>query len=421
MRASCRPSMPSTDARIGTRNVVILMWAVAAFSLYVSFGLNSLSTDDAMRLVEVRDFLAGQSWFDLTQYRLNPPAGVEMHWSRLIDLALALLIKSGAMVVSRPAAEAAALVVWPTAMLLVFLAGVSRLARELAGHTAARVAVVFAVLMAPVLQHFRAGAIDHHNVQLALTIWSLALFARLPARPRDSAIAGALSALSVAIGQEMVAAVAVLAAVVGLRWVVAGEDTKHATIAYAMALAAGSLVLGVATIAPARYFAVDCDAISIAQVGALGLGGFGLTALAVMPRLNSVASRMFAAAALAALIAAAVEIGAPQCLGDPYGKLDPRLITLWLASVSEGRNIYCWRAICRSRYRRISAFRWQRWCSARSGARVKADRSAGAGSPAPPPRRCSCCPPPGNCASPPPPMRWAPCWSLPHCCKCFRP
>jgi hypothetical protein len=328
------------EPRSETRIFLILMWAVALFSLYMSAGANSLSTDDAMRLVEVRDFLAGQGWFDLTQYRLNPPTGVETHWSRLIDLPLALIIEAGSMFVKTAVAERVALIIWPSALLLVFLAGVSRLACELAGHVAARVALVFSVLMAPVLQHFRTGAIDHHNAQLALTIWSIAFFARQPSRPRDAAVAGGLCALSVAIGQEMVPAVAALAVTVGLRWAVEGKPCKHTTIAYAVALAAGSLILALATVAPAKYLTVDCDALSIAQVGALGLGGFGLAALAMMPRLDSFFGRTIAATGLAALLAAALKFGAPQCLGDPYASLDPRLIDLWLSSVSEGRNIY---------------------------------------------------------------------------------
>ena len=40
---------------------------------------NALSTDDAMRLVEVRDLIGGQSWFDLFQYRMDPPSGLSMH------------------------------------------------------------------------------------------------------------------------------------------------------------------------------------------------------------------------------------------------------------------------------------------------------------------------------------------------------
>src|SRR3974390_1013609 len=51
-----------------------------------------LDSDDALRMAEVRDLLAGQSWFDLTQYRMTPPHGVAMHWSRLIDAPLAGMI-----------------------------------------------------------------------------------------------------------------------------------------------------------------------------------------------------------------------------------------------------------------------------------------------------------------------------------------
>jgi len=39
---------------------LLLIWAVTALTLVVTFGTTSLSTDDAMRMVEVRDFLAGQ-------------------------------------------------------------------------------------------------------------------------------------------------------------------------------------------------------------------------------------------------------------------------------------------------------------------------------------------------------------------------
>src|ERR1700722_5639577 len=116
-------SLPEPRPEI--RTFLILMGAVTAFSLYLGSGLNSLSTDDAMRLVEVRDLLAGQGWFDLTQYRLNPPTGVEMHWSRLIDLPLAALIEFFSMFLSRSLAEQVVLAVWPTALLLVFLAGIS--------------------------------------------------------------------------------------------------------------------------------------------------------------------------------------------------------------------------------------------------------------------------------------------------------
>ncbi|HMA50771.1 MAG TPA: hypothetical protein VKP60_13520, partial [Magnetospirillaceae bacterium] len=52
-------------------------------------GLVFSDTDDHMRLQQVRDWMAGQSWFDVTQYRMNPPTGMLMHWSRLLDVPLA--------------------------------------------------------------------------------------------------------------------------------------------------------------------------------------------------------------------------------------------------------------------------------------------------------------------------------------------
>jgi hypothetical protein len=332
-------STASHDQRRDARIFLLLMWAVAVFSLCLAWGINSLSTDDAMRLVEVRDLLAGQRWFDMTQYRLDGPSGVVSHWSRLVDLPLALIIKSVSIVASTAFAEKVALVVWPTALLLVFMAGVSRLARELGGHAAARLALVLAVLMAPVLQNFRTGAIHHHNVQLTLMIWALAFFVRMPSRPGDAVAAGFLGALSIAVGQEMVPAVAALASVVGLHWVVVGDGCKRATAAYAVTLAAAAVALGVSTVPLADYLTVDCDAISIGQVGALAIGGFGLAVLTTLPWLTSIVGRAIAAVGLAALVAVFVRTSAPQCLADPYAQLDPRLAALWLASVNEARSL----------------------------------------------------------------------------------
>ncbi|MFX7747817.1 hypothetical protein ABTK03_20785, partial [Acinetobacter baumannii] len=49
-------------------------------------------TDDNMRLMQVRALLHGQGWYDLRQYRLNPPQGFDIHWTRIVDLPIAALI-----------------------------------------------------------------------------------------------------------------------------------------------------------------------------------------------------------------------------------------------------------------------------------------------------------------------------------------
>src|ERR1700694_2756479 len=324
-----------------TRTLLFVIWAATALSyLAASFSAGeTLSTDDAMRLVQVRDLLAGQGWFDLTQYRLSPPDGVAMHWSRLIDLPLAALIRTGAMVLPQALAERVATIVWPAALLLIFLAGAARLARELAGDAAARLALIFAALTAPVLQHFRPGAIDHHNAQLALLVWSLALMARAPVRPREAALAGLLCAISLAIGQEMAPGIAAIAAVTALRWVARGEAAKHATAGFALAFAAATLAFFAATVPPARYASAACDALSILQVAAAGIGGIGLAALTRARALSSAGRRFAALAALGLLLGATMGFAFPACLSDPFGLLDPRLSELWLSNVNATRSI----------------------------------------------------------------------------------
>src|SRR6185369_17956467 len=60
-------------------------------------------TDDALRLVLVRDLLSGHAgWWDQHFTRLQPPLGMDLHWSRLVDGGLALL-ESGFRLFLQPA------------------------------------------------------------------------------------------------------------------------------------------------------------------------------------------------------------------------------------------------------------------------------------------------------------------------------
>ncbi len=65
-------------------NPAILLWLLAAFGfatmiapadLGMVIHLRVPDPDDAMRLVEVRDLVNGQGWFDLVQHRFGPPPG----------------------------------------------------------------------------------------------------------------------------------------------------------------------------------------------------------------------------------------------------------------------------------------------------------------------------------------------------------
>ena len=76
---------------------VLRMWGLLALMILLVSASRILEwrfpdPDDIMRLVEVRDLLGGQGWFDLDQYRIDPLREVPMHWSRLVDLPLAIII-----------------------------------------------------------------------------------------------------------------------------------------------------------------------------------------------------------------------------------------------------------------------------------------------------------------------------------------
>src|SRR5690349_7039755 len=109
----------SAEATRGPHFAVLvgLAWLVIVVDLIVKHwaatGLTLSDTDDAMRLVQMRDFLHGQGWFDMHQARLGPPAGYDSHWSRLIDAGLAGLFLLFQHFVDPALAERLMRVVWP--------------------------------------------------------------------------------------------------------------------------------------------------------------------------------------------------------------------------------------------------------------------------------------------------------------------
>src|SRR6478609_127842 len=118
-----RAHTPASLDRISPWLLVFAAWGAALLfgGLPPTLGVAFRDTDDAMRLVQVRDLMAGQGWFDLVQHRLDPANPVPMHWSRLIDAPLALLIRAFGLVADGAAAERLAMATWPALVLLAAL------------------------------------------------------------------------------------------------------------------------------------------------------------------------------------------------------------------------------------------------------------------------------------------------------------
>src|SRR3546814_13097967 len=84
-----------------------------------------------MRLRQVRGLLDGQGWYDLRQYRLNPPGGFDIHWSRLVDLPIAGLILLFKPFVGTGEAERLACGIAPLLPLSITMGGVAFTVRRL--------------------------------------------------------------------------------------------------------------------------------------------------------------------------------------------------------------------------------------------------------------------------------------------------
>ncbi|MDB5510615.1 MAG: hypothetical protein JWR08_98, partial [Enterovirga sp.] len=161
--------------------VALALLAVAAFLLNAPFAtvvrdLTLPDNDDTMRLVQVLDLIHGQGWFDKVQHRYMPPAGAPTHWSRLVDLPLALGIAALRPLVGERLAAGLVAAAWPPLLLAAYLAGLWFAARRWFGVRAAWLAVLAAPQLATI-GLFSPGRIDHHNLQilamlgLAVALW----------------------------------------------------------------------------------------------------------------------------------------------------------------------------------------------------------------------------------------------------------
>ena len=322
--------------------ILIALIAVMHSVWYVDYV--GKDNDDVMRLVMVRDLLGGQGWFDLFQSRLGLEGGTLMHWSRLIDLPIAGLIAFFSLFLGQTNAEAAALFVWPvlTALLVFYAtaAGARALAGPQHGKAASVIAVMAAFLFVLSINRFRPGAIDHHNVQLAIMATIAACLVQPGYRTSTFAFAGFLSAMAIAIGAETTPHIAVVCAVVAVLWLVRGHAVEKAVSAFSLSMALSLTGVFYLTIPPSRYTMVACDALSanFYVLGVVGAGGLFLAAALLSKR--STALRASGLSAIAAATGILAILIAPQCLGNPLANLDPLLVDMWLNSVTEAQPFF---------------------------------------------------------------------------------
>jgi hypothetical protein len=319
---------------------LLLVWLIACACLIYgrwagirTFGLGD--TDDNMRIMEVRAWLAGQPWYDLRQYRLNPPYGADIHWSRLVDLPIAGLKLALTPLLGGAAAERAAVTVAPLLPLAVAMAAVAVTARRLIAPWAFALAWALLFCAASPRAMWTPLRIDHHGWQLAFLAWAVAGLLD-PKRARGGLVLGLATALSVAIGLEMLLYLALAGAMAVLLWI--RDPAESRRLATYGASLAGGTALGYLLFASNANRAPMCDALSPVWLSALVAAGAVAVVLALLP-LRSWALRLAAAAVAGAVVAAAFALAWPHCLGR-LENVSPEAERLWLVNVREARPIY---------------------------------------------------------------------------------
>ena len=262
--------------------IAVFKAIVAGFGIHENFA--GRGNDSVMRLLTVRDWLAGQGWYDVAQYRLMPPEGVSLHWSRYIDAGMASIIIPASLFLPMTQAEMLAVTVWPTALLIISTLVIGFGTRRVFGAWAACFAMMCTVCW-PVLSstHVSAGDVDHHNVQmLMMTLMAFAVV--WPSRPYVAGIVGGLAAaVSLAVGLESLVFIVGLGAVAFVRAAVENaRPQRQFLVTFCVSLTIASVVLWLGQTGPAIRMDLMCDQLAPPTLMLVGIACMACIALVLI-------------------------------------------------------------------------------------------------------------------------------------------
>jgi hypothetical protein len=335
--------MGETDQGVLERHwklLLLLLWLVICAALiairWKAIHWFSLSdTDDNMRMMQVRDMLRGQDWFDLRQYRMNPPVGANIHWSHLVDLPIAGLILLAKPFVGGAIAEKFAIAVAPLLPLGVVLAALSVIARRLIAPGVWILGALIFFCHVTAMTYFMPTRIDHHGWQLAAIGWVVAGLVD-PMRMRGGVVAGTATALSFVIGMEMLPWLAIAGAAIGLQWIMNANYGPRMR-GYALALS-GTVALGYAAFTSYDNAVPRCDALTPVWLTTLIVASVCYFLLSLFP-VPKRSTRILLIGLAGLIVAGFYALVWPACVG-PLEQVSPEMQKLWLSHISESKPLY---------------------------------------------------------------------------------
>ncbi|MGC1271793.1 MAG: hypothetical protein WA842_14480 [Croceibacterium sp.] len=312
-------------------------WALLRIALLPVTGWDPSDPDDFMRLQEVRDWLNGQPWYDVAQYRMDPPHGASMHWSRLVDLPIAALIFALRTVLPQAQAELWAMVWVPLLYLLPALFALRAIALKLGLSGLSLVFVLLLLPLFPLLPgNFGPLRIDHHTAQSVAAVVCGALLVHAPSR-LAAALCGIVGAAWIAISLEALPLLVVLGGLYGLRYWLRGD---RSLVWYLGALALAAPLLSLATRPLSAFAEPYCDILRPGHMATFAAAALLAGGLAFAPGRGTAKGRLLGLALIPLVCGPLAFASLGTCAADPFGALDPLLKTYWHNFIPEGVPIW---------------------------------------------------------------------------------
>jgi len=363
VKSPCHPASATTPATRRAWRLILTLLALIMAGLclrgasqgqYVP-GLPFHDPDDVMRMLQVLALYDGGDWYDLTQPRINPPAGLAMHWSRLPDLPLLGVLSLTAPWLGRDLAIQVTLISVPVLLGVAYFLALIWAARPLTGQGGGPLAGLIVLVAAIPQIAFQAGRVDHHGWQLLLAILVAGAVLRLAVREYRlwpaALLGGGAAALGLWVGAEAIPVLAFAAAALTLVWWRAGRWAADRLALLGLSALIGTLLILPLALPPGGRVAAACDAfslVSVALAAAVALFGLGAAlaeglATGRLPRMNrpppvSGTSGIAATLTPGRRVLVAVLLGLPMlgllillfphCLAGPYGELSPAALRL---------------------------------------------------------------------------------------------
>lgn len=332
--------------------LVIGIWLFAAIAIaFISrdaiLAWKMGDPDDQMRVLQVRAWVAGQSWWDITQYRMNAPFGGDMHWSRLVDVPLAFFTIlftpfTGQVIAEQISASIVPLITMGVAVWLYALA-----ARRLFGAAIAVAAAALLITIIPFTTQMLPMRIDHHGWQIvcfAAALW--ALFDRR-ARLWSAVVLGLSCALWIEISVEGLPFAALLLGLAALPWAFPQfmPDAEGRRLFFPVALTSTAIgTFGFFSITESWASPNFCDALSPVHIAALSTLAVVIWVAVFLEKRAAIFDTVHfrlalgGAAALSGIVV--LLMIAPQCAGDAFAGLNPLVREYWFVRVPEGLPLW---------------------------------------------------------------------------------